>query len=554
MAKKTSLKDLKKKRDLAVQFRKDTWDDDARAGVNFYLYGTHEALEDIVRSRDSRHDRKANYVFSTIEGIIPKMFDRVPGFTVLPRGNDDVEKAPRLELIMKYKFDRVLDFETAAKDASRDMLTTGLGYFKLTWGFKEGEKKDEDDVADVFEDDLRLEVIDPFDVFITAGDKKIQEAEGVFQQMFLTEDEAKLKWPKAKELKAEHFIGTFDEQKKDQFGKTAKRVHIWEYHGRVKNKETVIVFTDKEILNEREPYEHGRRPLIDIADYRLSREYYARGEVFNLAPLQEELHEIDLQLSAHRKRLMNPKKFVLKDAVDNVNMTRLKDPRANIVEMNNINDIRWEPTAPISNDAYNIRQIKKEDIGLMSGINEQSRGGAEKVVKTATGQSILSDATAGRIRDKVRTVSKAFEELLQQAQGLLAQFQDAEGQVKITDTEGDVFAKFTKEDIKGGFDFEIDIVESMPFLRDKRAQSALALFQEFKGDPDVDQIGLKKKVMKLAFQDVNADELVVVPEPVEETPVEAPEPIPQEGAFPPELPQLPPQGIPQEAPPGIPAF
>lgn len=516
MAKKEKeiLDKLKKKRDLAIEFRKQRWDCDAETALNYYYYGTHEDLGDVSVDDKKRRQRKANYVFSTIESIIPKMFDRVPGFQLLPRGEDDLDKAPIVEQVLRYKVEQV-DFEQKAEDASRDMLTVGMGVFKVFWDFAE----DED--GNTTRDTVGLEVIDPWDFYITAGDLRVQDAQGVFQCMKITMSDAEERYPKAKKLdKAEKVIvGDLNATKRENFKDQAERIVVWEYHGKIKGKETVVVFTDAEVIQERDPYEHGRRPFIILPNYRLAREFYCRGDVYHLQPLQEELREIDLQMSNFRKVAINPKLWHEPGVfADQVNRSRARDPRPNLVEVKSISRLKWQSPPPIGGDLYNMRSIKKEDMSLMSGINEISRGGTERVVKTATGQQILFDAAEGRVRQKVRAVSRAMKEMLFQMQGLLAQFQDTEDAVRITDNETPIFEGYTKEDIQGSFDIMIDVVETMPILREKRGQLALDAYATFKDDPSIDQIALKKKVAKLAFQDIGAEELVIEgEEPLPET-------------------------------------
>lgn len=496
--KKETLAALKDKRDLALKWRKSLgWDERSERSYRYYQFGMDEDFSNLDNKRDKR---KANYVFSNIESMIPGMFDKVPSFQVLGRGSEDHAKAPLVEEILKYKMEH-MDLEEKLEDAVRDQLVRSMGYLKVTWDTQVVENK-ENEIEGVERDDIKIEVLNPLNVWITAGDHRMEDAEGIFEKVVATPEEVKAKY--SEDLEPDHFLT--DTEKKDR---KEGRVALWEYHGRLDGKLKRWVFTDKKILAELDFYQHGQKPYIEFPNYRMSDEFYPWSEIYQMEPLQEELIEIDNQSSEFRKRAINPKKIVKKGVLDDINMFRIKDPRVNVVEVNEIGQIHWEEPGLIGQDLYNMRAIKKEDISLMTGQNELSRGGTEETVRTATGQQILFNASQGRIRQKVRIMERALRQLLIQTQGLLAQFQDSEEQVRITEQNENPFAKYTKEDIQGRFDFVIDIVDTMPILRAKRGQLALQAFELLNGDPDIDQKALKKKVIKLAFQDINADSLIL---------------------------------------------
>ena len=509
---KKLLKALKDERDLAIKWRDNCgWDQMSSDSVNYYQYGVAEDLNDVTLKK--RKQRKANYVFSNIESIIPKIFDKFPGFQVIGRGVDDIEKAPRVEQILRYKMEQ-LKSEAKMEDGVRDQLVKSYGLFKVTWETQLKKGKDKE-VEGVDKDDVCLDVIQPDNFYITAGDTRLQEAKGCFEKIFSSPEEVKTKY--GKDVKADATL-LDDSTKTDK--EKGEKVIVWQYTGEMNGKKKMWFFTDKEILQEDSMYEHGQKPYIVLPNYRRSDEFYPWSEVFQIMPLQKELVEIDNQASEFRKRAINPKKVVQEGAVDKINQNRLKDPRVNLVIATDINGIKWESPGLIGQDIYNFRLIKKEDIGLMTGQNELSRGGTERVVKTATGQQILFDAAQGRVRQKVRQLERAIKQILFQVQGLLAEFQDKEEQIKITDTNDEnPFSAYTKEDIQGKFDFIIDIVESTPILREKRAQLALDLYTLFKDDQDVDQRELKEKVLKVGFMDIQAGELLKPDEqglPIEE--------------------------------------
>ena len=496
---KELLKKLINKRDLAKKYRESTgWDDRCTRAWNYYYYGTAEDLNDATLL--TKKKRYANYVFSNIESIIPKIFDRFPGFQVLPRGEEDVEKAPVVEDVLKYKTERA-ELEDKYEYTVRDMLVPGFGVLKITWGFV-GDVKGDD--VSVEEDDVRIETIDPKNFWITAGDSRLGYADGCFERMYVHPEVAEKRY--GKKLKPEY---TLVKDQKENLKGEAERCIIWQYSGRIGDKVKMWTFTDEELLSTTEMYEHGQKPYVILPNYRTSTEFYGLSEVFEIEPLQEALTEIDKQFSQFRKRAINPKKFVKTGALDEINMSRLKDPRINVIEMKEPGGVAWEQPGMIGQDLYNIRLNTKEDIGLITGQSEISRGGTERTVKTATGQQILFDAAQSRVRQKTRALKLAVKQTLTQIQGLMAQYMDKEDVVKMRDGGENPFAKYTKEDIQGNFDYLIDMVEAAPFLREKRGQLSMEAYRMFKDDPDVDQKALKKKVLKTSFGDINAEELVL---------------------------------------------
>lgn len=533
----STLTELKNKRDLSVSFReKSGWNDRLKRAWNYYYFGVSYDLSEKV---NKKNERKANYVYSNIEAMVPKIFDRFPSFTVRAGGEDDEQKAPIAEAVLKYKVNQ-LDVEGVMEDVVRDQLISSLGLLKVTWGYQDKNVKDKESKEETIiieKDDVEVKVINPENFFIYAGDRRFSDTEGVFEKMYVAVRDAKRKWGKDHNFEATYSTSELSPEDKVKFGDVAGKCVIWEFHGICNGEKKVWTFTDDEILDVRDWYEHGRLPYVEFPNIRGAHEFYPWSEIYQLEPLQDELIEIDTQASEFRKRCINPKKIVKQGSLDAVNMARLRNPKINVIEAINPQGIQWEQAAMIGQDLYNFRNIKKEDISLITGQNEQSRGGIEETVKTATGQQIMSDAAQGRIRHKVRIMSRGFKELLRQIHGLLMQFQDKEEVVKITDKQG--FQKYTKEDIAGDFDFEIDIVESMPYLREKRGQLALQAYELFKDDKDFDQKELKKKVAKLAFQDINAEDLIVTEEqrPPQEQPQEQPQETPEMQQLPNEMPQ-----------------
>lgn len=548
------LKRLKDKRDLAVRWRESTgWDDRLKRSWNYYHFGTKDDLSD-NDGKSKSNKRKANYVFSNIESIIPKMFDRMPSFQVKPGGDEDSSKVSVVESVLRYKIERAC-LEEKFEDAVRDQLVSSIGYLKPTWGYEaqEGEENDEGKKEDIVEkDDIEIKIVNPKNLFITAGDTRAECADGFFERMIVAISDAKDRFDK--EFKADHVVVDSSGDDKENLKKAGERCVIWEFHDAKTKK--VYTFNDESVLDTRDWYDHGHFPYVELPNYRAPHEYYPWSEIYQIEPLQDELVEIDKQASDFRKRSINPKKIVTKGSIDELNMQRLRSPKQNVIEVIQQGSIQWENPAMIGRDIYEMRAQRKEDISLMTGQNEISRGGVEETVQTATGQAILNDAAQGRVRHKVRVMERAFKEILYQVHGLLMQFQDKKERIKITDNEENPYRDYTKEDIKGSFDFIIDIVESMPILRDKRGQIALQAYELFKDDPDFDQKALKKRVIKLAFQDINAEDLMVREPPkeqavVEEEPQQMPSPpgqpmmpVPQEmpAMMPPQQPQLP-QGV-----------
>lgn len=193
------------------------------------------------------------------------------------------------------------------------------------------------------------------------------------------------------------------------------------------------------------------------------------------------------------------------------------------------------PYPQIQTDIYAIEERIKEDLLNVSGQSATQRGAAQKTTTRSLGElERIEDGGANRRSDKVDTVEDFIEDIAGNLVALLQQLADVPYYVRITGddpekiieglgerpsasqtgavTADDGFT-FTKEDIKGAFDFEVVSGSMTPLNQDQKNQIVQFILQnrevlgllpggpvsQFLGNEiadDLDMPGLKKAIIE----------------------------------------------------------
>lgn len=344
-------------------------------------------------------------------------------------------------------------------------------------------------------------------------------------------DMAAIKTLKDKRLSSKdvHGADTHKAERESTFGtgdsdQAKNRAQIWEFEvveywedGRY-----CIFVTDPEVLimNDYNPFWHGRKPYLRIVDNSLPGEFYGIGE-------PEVLQSINIELNAlHNLRLENANRSVFQTF-----KVRLGSPVTPSMAKFKPQGVVWvtqqDDIEPLYQGAPNVA-LHREEEGLRmwaqiaSGANDNFQGaGSDLQQETATGASILAQAAASRVGMKfLQLSSMGLEPLGEMLISLNEQHIDAERAMKIVGPEGAMHQKLTPADLATNgalMDVKLDIGATDPINREMSLQknmNLLQIFAQLYGDPNHPAIQvLIKRILDLGDIQIDEELLAIPPNP-----------------------------------------
>lgn len=574
---------------------------------------TWKRLRDIYRLKMfngwSDDDRIAVAIaFSTINVIGPSVAVNYPRVTVASKVEDwdSQNKAVIVEAVCNYWW-KHFDWRDENRRVVQDFLVYGHGWGKVGWSFSEkprplgvderaagvvqsnleldnyaaenpdmmGDLPTEEDVdamhptevMEVEEDVPFFERVSPFDVFVDPEATSIKEAQWIAQRVVMPLEVAKKDERFSKsarnKLKSDGSLKWFNEDNKQNIPDDHGRVTIWEFYDL--NEKTLSIFTDSQknvgfLVTPREfPYPYGH-PFVMLRNYEVPDQFYTIGEIEAIEPLQNELNHTRSAMVLARK-LDIPKYMVRKDALDSDALDALTSSDTNALVPIRDDTPFGEVIMPVPHNNANAQFYQNHsdvitgDIDRVTGINEYMRGALPEIRRTATEANIIQDAANARAADKLARIeafiAEVSERLVELAQAFMTSDQVAHA---VTPQGAQVWVPYSREDIVGQFDFEVEAGSTQPHNEQFRRQQAVQLMQTmgpFIGQV-IDPAAMAMHVLREGFGIKNPDRFMIGAQP-EPPPVaeQGPPPGP-DGSMPPDPNAAPDAGA-QAVPPTDPA-
>lgn len=467
--------------------------------------------------------------FATINVIAPSVSVNHPKITVLPRKEEDVDKATITEAVVNYWW-KHYNFQPEFRRAVKDFLVYGLGICKVGYKYEESEREatpeeiqqevdgsneqldqfaaenphmahdlpTHQDVVDAVplttietvHDAPFVERISPFDFFIDPEATCLDDAKYLAQRIVLPLERVKEdERYNAAARRALNADGSVKWQIEDDHANAPTppngRVTIWEYYD-TETKE-FSVFADQEKVGylvdpQDYPYPFGL-PFVLIENYDVPDAFYPIGELEAIEPLQYELDATRSSMVRARK-LDVPKFIARKGAFDQTAKDALgSDTPYRVAETDNdraLNDL----IIPLPrNDAnaqlyQNHSEVIEADINLVTGVNDYMRGAQSEIRRTATEASIIQDAANARAADKLAIIEHAISEIARRLVGLAQHYLEGEQVARVVGAAGAMtWVPFTADDIAGEYDFDVEGGSTQPQNETFRRQQAMQLLQ-----------------------------------------------------------------------------
>lgn len=360
-----------------------------------------------------------NHIFSTIETIKPIMVTNKPKNIVLPKSQNQFEKAMRIQETLDYEwartrfFNRILEFITLG-------LIYGTSIIGLFWNGKANKGIGE----------VEPVVISPFNFFIDPLATNIKDADYCMYATYKSLGELVTAYPsKADELKENATSDIDGNLTFGQDSQNAKNQLLFiecyfrdyevitqeledgekEHKLKYPNGRRVIIAGDVLLYDGENPYKDGNFPFREWKCYHMPNQFWGMGEVEPLLSIEKEICELYDDIIENAHLMGNP--IWLVDKNSGVAQGSLTNRKGLVVRKNPGTEVKREAPAGLPAYIQNIVNDLKYDVQVVSGVFDATRG--ERPVSITSGVAIqaLQESSQGRIRLKTQELEAVLSDL-----------------------------------------------------------------------------------------------------------------------------------------------
>ncbi len=464
---------------------------------------------------DWRSDATVNFIFSTIETILPIITDNAPQINVVPTMAHSNRNAEIIgEIVRRVWVDNDMDLELPI--IMKNALKYGTSFAKVWW-----DPKAADGLGDV-----AISAVDPRHMFPSPGAKNIRDAHYVVFAAnvplanILRDFPEKGKLVKGgvweEELTLNKNITSQRSGSGDQLGPVSnttgtattdfakapdsrdgmmsrdKLVTLIELWHKDENDQTYCTIMANGVLlkHSPNPFKHNKFPFIKFIDYPIPSCFWGMGEIQQLEKLQMSINHRRAQTSDILRLTASPP-FVA-DADSGINPKAMTNRPGTIIYKNRGSEVSWLTPPQLPSALFSLQEMDKADFEAISGVHDVTQGRRPVGVEAASAITELQEAAQTRIRAKVREMEGALRNMGRLIVSLVQQFYDDERVVRIVGAHGTKpeFVTINQTDIGengvpirindvgiGKYDIEIGVGSTLPVNRTRRADQMKELFQ-----------------------------------------------------------------------------
>lgn len=512
-----------------------------------------------------------NISFGTINVIYPSVSVNYPKITVQPTEPQDEVSAAVVEGLVNYEW-KHYNFQPHFRAATKDWLMLGHGWIKVGYKYKEksvpltGDEMDDqyqervsevDDYAAAYpdmagdlptddevyehladtklvaiEDQPYIERVSPFDMYVDPAATTLDEARWLAQRIIrpLTEvhNDPSYKRSVRKSVQGdmESYTHRDDREwrRRDRQSPEMQYSTVWEFYDLSAN--TMCVWAegaDDYLVDAHElPYEFGH-PYVMLKNYEIPEYFYPMGDLESIESLQQELNKTRSQMMQARKKFA--RKYMYKESafspegrqalasdIDNT-FVPVADEGTPFSEL-----VAPLPQVQFPPEIYNHSQVIEQDIATVSGVSEYQRGQIPETRRTATEAAIISDSVSARAADKLAIIETTLALVARRVVQVNQQFVTGDQVYRVLGEEGAiVWVPWSREAIKGEFDYSVEAGSTQPQNETVRRQTAVALSQAlapFVSMGVVDPQQLARYLLQFGFGITNTEKFMVQQQPM----------------------------------------
>ena len=517
--------------------------------------------------------RTVNMVLPHLTMIINSVVQRDPKFVVTPMGGDItvVERNAKIANSVLDYFWKRSDSTATLRDMTQDMVILGNGFGKTGWSYSEatvdrtaenitleatdliaaaqevaletGVPLDEGTVQEIVDsvaitqqlvelDEPYLEYVSPYDVFLPANSRRMNNARWVAQRLRVPLDElrANTNFNKAavENITADTSYtdpSTYQnyEQQEEALPEAFTHATVYEFYDMKSRTLCVFQIDGAEALYEGPiPYDHRYPPFVHMRNFSDGgNSIWAFGDLENIAGVQLMINEIMHAELNDLKRVGN-KYFVNKKVLTPELTKALMDNKPDqVIPLDLPNNVTMgEVLMPVNRlatpaDNYVMESKLQDYMQRILGITDFQMGNigaANRVPGTAA--AAVEGAATTRALDKLSNVEKACREVATRMLALCQQFLDNSRAIRIAGPEAALWLQVTEADIEGEFTIEVEGGSTSAINPATRARQGVEMIQNI--IPTLTNLGYNPEPalrQALSYMGLNPDNILVRPEP-----------------------------------------
>jgi hypothetical protein len=567
------LKRYRQQIETSMKWRKDNFDQTWRDMIDLYknkILGDDEDFDDNVSLAIG---------FSTINVIYPSVSLNRPKVTLTPNKPEMIGPAQIAEAVVNYWW-KHWRYQEEFRAAVKDYLIIGHGWVKTTYALKESDVEMGEDeryqelvsqlsqkyeaielnpqdanlfptdqeIADllpttrklVTEDHPVVERVSPWDIIIDPDATRDQDLTWIAQRIAVPKAEARERkdWNQSvlrDVLDAAQNLKESEGHYDDQVDKDGTFVIIYEHYDLKTGYLCTFAEHGEDFLVEPKkipfPFPH---PFICLRNYEVPEQFYPIGELEMIEPLiQAESRILTRQLNdvaQFTRKFGTKEQWLGTRAVDSLKSTA--DAELVFFSDEAPEDLRQAlvalPTMGPQPEMYQMTEVLKDNETRVSAVNEYMQGALPEIRRTATEAGIIADASNARAAEKLAQIELAVAAVARRVLQLGQTYLTTE-QVAAVFTEDPsqetTWVDFSRDQIQGEYDFDVEAGSTQPRNETFRRQSALQMMDAFSNPlfqpqqtpdgqiaPIIDARKLAAYVLQEGFGVKNAAQFIV-PEP-----------------------------------------
>lgn len=372
-------------------------------------------------------NHSSNFIYSSIESMRPILFDSNPRFEAVPVTPEAMPYVQDINTILDWEWHRT---NMQEKLLANSIYTFALGTSIVMLTYEKSKSTD-----DEVDGEVTPITINPFNLYPDPLATCVEDAEYIIYANYFHVNQLKKKFPKkANELyggdvKYSELVNdrdenakfdnqvlvlemwcrdytTVDEKVETNFGITNTTTKFKYPRGRVITvaPEIGIVLEDKE-----NPYKNGAFPFILFKDIDVPFQFWGEGEVKWLLSPQKQINDLYNQVIDNAKTTANAQWILDKNA--GIPEGTLTNRPGLVIRKNPGTDVHRESPPSIPTYVQNMIEVLKNDVEVVSGIHDVTRGETPASIQSAAAIQALQEAAQTRIRLKVQLHENSLGQL-----------------------------------------------------------------------------------------------------------------------------------------------
>lgn len=440
---------------------------------------------------DYKSQEISNYVFSTVETVIPIMVANNPKILVLPQKEEFQLKSDMVQRALDFEWQRTKFFSKLVLSC-RSGLIFGTVPIMMIW----------DSNADNGLGNAKPVIVSPFNIFPDPSATCIEDAEYIMYATYKNVGEVIAEYPDKAELlrkstgKPQDTYLAFGKDTSEFNPDTSilyiemfstdysMEVSIEEEDGekykiekrKYPNGRKITIAGDVLLDDSENSYKDGKFPLVLWKCYDVPGRFWGKGEVENIISPQQAKCTITNAILDSAVLTANP--VWILDKNSGVEKNSLTNRSGLVVRKNPGTEVRREQPPSLPAYIQNIIEVFNQDIEHISGVYDVTRGERPTGITAAAAIQALNEQAQGRIKLKVQQLEQMLSELGGLWLSRIQQFWDTKRDVRVMDSDYNVqFDVVDKSDLDGDYDVIVAAGSTMAVNKTARLQQLIQMAQ-----------------------------------------------------------------------------